>query len=158
MCPFSLEQPSTICPFSHLGCRLQKTSQKICFRLGLPPPPPPVDTCVPNGLLMLRNSLNDFVFEHRSGCCATEAGHAGDMGTIEIWLIGWLIPGLGNISSATLAPEMEESPNARDTVLWPRRGRGLDRDDSRTLCRGGCPVFEDEHRFGRGECSRVFCD
>ena len=46
--PFSLEQPSTICPFSHL----QKTSQNIPFQLGLRP----VDTCVPNGLLMLRNS------------------------------------------------------------------------------------------------------
>ena len=28
---------------------------------------PPVDTGVANGLLMLRNSLNDIVFEHRSG-------------------------------------------------------------------------------------------
>ena len=48
MCPFSLEQPSTICPFSHLSCHLQKTSQNIPFRLSLPP----VDTGVPNGLLM----------------------------------------------------------------------------------------------------------
>ena len=52
-------------------------------------PPPPVDTGVPNGLLMLRNSLNDFVFEHRSGCCATEPGYAGDIGAIKIWLIDW---------------------------------------------------------------------
>ena len=57
------------------------------FRLGLPP----VDTGVRNGLLMLRNSFNDFVFEHRSGCCTTEPGYAGDIGAIEIWLIGWLI-------------------------------------------------------------------
>ena len=49
-----------------------------------PPPPPPVDTGVPNGLLMLRNSFNDFVFEHRSGCCAAEPGHAGDICAIEI--------------------------------------------------------------------------
>ena len=63
MCPFSLEQPSTICAFSHLGCPLQKTSQNIPFRLSLPP----VDTGVPNGLLMLRNSLNDLVFELRCG-------------------------------------------------------------------------------------------
>ena len=54
MSPFSLEQPSTICPFSHLGC--QMTFENIRFRLGLPP----VDTGVLNGLLMLQNSLNDF--------------------------------------------------------------------------------------------------
>ena len=49
-----------------------------------PPPPTPVDTGVPNGLLMLRNSLKDFAFEHRSGCCASEPGYAGDIGAIEI--------------------------------------------------------------------------
>ena len=76
MCPFSLEQPSTIRPYSHL----QKTSQNIPFQLGLPP----VDTGVPNSLLMLRNSLKDFAFEHRSGCCATEPGYAGDIGATEI--------------------------------------------------------------------------
>ena len=38
--------------------------------------------------LLLWNSLNDFVFEHRSGCCATEPGYAGDIGAIEIGLIG----------------------------------------------------------------------
>ena len=89
MCPFSLEQPSAICPFSHLGCHLQKTSQDIPFRLGLSP----VDTGVPNGLLMLRNSLKDFAFEHRSGCCATDPGYAGNIGAIEVWLIDWLIIG-----------------------------------------------------------------
>ena len=50
----------------------------------------PVDTGVPYCLLMLRNSLKDFAFEHRSGCCATESGYAGDIGAIEIWLIDWL--------------------------------------------------------------------
>ena len=39
---------------------------------------------------MLRNGFNDFAFEHRSGCCATEPGYAGDIGAIEIWLIDWL--------------------------------------------------------------------
>ena len=68
------------------------------------------------------------------------------------------IPVLGNFSSATLAPKMVESPNAWDMVLWYRKGFGLDWDDSRTLCRGGCPVFEDKHRFGGGGCSRVFCE
>ena len=83
--PFSVEQPSSICPFSLLGCHRLKTSQNTPFRLGLPP----VDTGVPNSLLMLRNSLSDFVFEHQSGCCATEPGYAGDIGAIEIWLIDW---------------------------------------------------------------------
>ena len=77
---FSLEQPSTNCAFSHLGCHLQKTSQNIPFRLGLPP----VDTGVPYCLLMSRNDFNDFAFEHRSGCCATEPGYAGDIGALEI--------------------------------------------------------------------------
>ena len=45
---------------------------------------PPVDTSVPNDLLMLRNSLNNFVFEHQSSCCATEPGYTGDIGAIEI--------------------------------------------------------------------------
>ena len=50
--------------------------------------PPPVDIGVPNGLFMLRNSLSDFVFEHRYGCCATEPGYAGDIAAIEFdWLI-----------------------------------------------------------------------
>ena len=87
MCTFSLEQPSPICPFSHLGCHLQKTSQNIPFQLGLTP----LDTGVPNCLLMSRNSLTDFAFEHRSGCCATKPGYAGDNGTIEIWLIDLLL-------------------------------------------------------------------
>ena len=45
---------------------------------------PHVDTGVPYCLLMLRNEFNDFAFEHRSGCCATEPGYAGDIGAIEI--------------------------------------------------------------------------
>ena len=85
--PFSLEQTSTICAFSHLGCHLHKTSQNIPFRLGLPP----MDTGVPYCLLMLRNNFNDFAFEHRSCCCATEPGYTGDIGVIEIWLIDWLM-------------------------------------------------------------------
>ena len=38
-----------------------------------------------------KNSLNGFVFEHRSGCCATEPGYAGDIGAIEMRLIDGLI-------------------------------------------------------------------
>ena len=47
----------------------------------------PVDTGVPNCLLLLRNDFNDFAFEHQSGCCATEPGYAGDIGAIKIRLI-----------------------------------------------------------------------
>ena len=71
---------SLLCPFSHLGCHLREDVSKHTFSTR----PPPVDTGVPNGMLMLRNSLNDFVIEHRSGCCATEPGYAGDIGVIEI--------------------------------------------------------------------------
>ena len=60
------------------------------LRLSLPVP---VDTGVSNGLLMLPNSLDDFVFEHQSVCCTTEPGYAGDIGAIEIWLIDWFIDG-----------------------------------------------------------------
>ena len=35
--PSLWNKPSTICPFSHLGCHLQKTSENIPFRLGLCP-------------------------------------------------------------------------------------------------------------------------
>ena len=70
-----------------LVATFRRRLKNIPFRLGLPP----VDTGVPNGLLLLQNSLNDFVLEHRSGCCATEPGYAGDIGAIGIWLIDWLI-------------------------------------------------------------------
>ena len=41
--------------------------------------------------------FNNFVFEHQSGCCATEPGYAGDIGTIDIWLIDWLIDFLWSV-------------------------------------------------------------
>ena len=50
------------------------------FRRGLPPRG---HRCA-HGLLMLQNSLNKFVFEHRSGCCAPQPGYVGDIGPIEI--------------------------------------------------------------------------
>ena len=46
---------------------------------------------MPNGLLMLRHCFLDFGVEHWFGCRATEPGFAGDIGTIEGWLIDWLI-------------------------------------------------------------------
>ena len=57
------------------------------YPFNLPPSPRPQDTGVPNGLLMWRNSFNDFVFEHRSGCCTTEPGYGGDIDAIESWLV-----------------------------------------------------------------------
>ena len=53
----SVEQPATICKFSHLGCHLQKTSQNIPFQLGLLP----VDTGVPNGLFVVSCNLADHI-------------------------------------------------------------------------------------------------
>ena len=47
----------------------------------------PIDTGMPDGLLMLRNCFIDFAVEHWFGCCVTESGFAGDIGTIEVWLI-----------------------------------------------------------------------
>ena len=123
-CAFSsLEQPSTIFPFRYL----QKTSQNTPFRLGLAP----VDIGVPYCLSILRNDFNDFAFEHRSGCCATESGYAGDIGAIEIWSIDWLIIGpsssselsvnrvIGNISS-----ELQYPPNSyKQCVANPNHHR-----------------------------------
>ena len=71
--------PLSVCSATSVAT-FEKTSQNIPFRLGVPH----VDTGVPNGLLMLQNSLNDFVFEHRFGCCTTEPGYAGDIGALEI--------------------------------------------------------------------------
>ena len=71
---------------ANLVATFRRHLQNIPFRLGLPP----IDTGVPNGLLMLWNSLKDFAFEHRPGCCATEPSYAGDIGATEIWLIDWL--------------------------------------------------------------------
>ena len=78
--PLSVRSATSVATF-------RRRPQNIPFRLGLPPPP--VDTGVPTCLLMLRNDFNDFAFEHRSSCCATEPGCAGDIGSIEIWLIDW---------------------------------------------------------------------
>ena len=47
----------------------------------------PIDTSMPDGLLMLLNCFLDFAVEHWFGCRATEPGFARDIGTIEIWLI-----------------------------------------------------------------------
>ena len=80
MCPFSLEQPSTSVRSATSVATFRRCLKNIPFQLGLPP----VDTGVPNCLLMLQNDFNDFAFEHQSGCCATEPGYAADIGAIEI--------------------------------------------------------------------------
>ena len=84
LCPVSLEQPPAVCPFSYFSCYLQEISQDTPLWLGLCP----VDTSMPDGPLMLQNCFIDFAVEHWFGCHATEPGFTGDIGSIEIWLIG----------------------------------------------------------------------
>ena len=80
MCPLSLDPPPTLCSFSNVCSHLQNMSQNLPFQLDHPQ----VGTGVPNGLLMLWNSFNDFVFNHRSGCCTTTVcGYTGYVGDIE---------------------------------------------------------------------------
>ena len=67
-------------PLSVRSATFRRSLKTYLFDLAFPP----VDTSVPNGLLMLRNRLNNFVFEHRSRCCATEPGYAGDISAIKI--------------------------------------------------------------------------
>ena len=80
----SLEQPPTLCLFSHFHCYLKKHFKIHLFDLALSPVTPAFD-----GPLILWNCVIDFVVEHQFGCCATEPGFAGDNGVIEIWLIDW---------------------------------------------------------------------
>ena len=53
--------------------------------------PFPIDTGMPDVLLMLWNCFPDFAVEHWFGCRATEPGFAGDIGAIEVWLIDLFI-------------------------------------------------------------------
>ena len=50
----------------------------------------PIDTSMPDDLLMLGNCLIAFAAGHWFGCRTTEPRYAGDLGAIEIWLIDWL--------------------------------------------------------------------
>ena len=81
----SLEQPRTVCPFSHFSCYLISEDTSLWLDLS------PIDTVTPHGLLLLRNCFLDFAVEHWFGCRATEPGFAGGIGTIVVWLIYWLI-------------------------------------------------------------------
>ena len=38
---------------------------------------------------IILDRFTDFAVERQFNCHATEAGFAGDIGTIEIWLIDW---------------------------------------------------------------------
>ena len=59
-CTSSLWNKSpAFCPFNHLNCKLQGTSQSTCVCFGLFP----TDTSTPNGLWMLRNCFIDFVVD-----------------------------------------------------------------------------------------------
>ena len=91
--PTLAQGPSALAPllfgttFHHLSVqppRLPPSEDVSKHTFSTWPPPSPVDTGVPNCLLMLWNVFNDFAFEHRSACCATEPGYAGDIGAIEI--------------------------------------------------------------------------
>ena len=67
----------------------------------------PVDTGMPDGLLMLRNCFLEFAIKHWFGCRTTEPGFAEDIGAIEIWLTDWLIdpptpPNLYGSTSSTV--------------------------------------------------------
>ena len=64
-------------------------SRNISKRISLTGPLP-IDTSAPDGLLIL-NCFIDFALENWFSCHATEPGFTGDIGSIEIWLIDWLI-------------------------------------------------------------------
>ena len=97
--PTLAQGPSVLAPllfgttFHYLSAQpprlpLSEDVSKLPFRLGLPTP---VNTGMPNGLLMLWNDFNDFLFEHRSGCRATETAYAGNIGAIFDWLINLVV-------------------------------------------------------------------
>ena len=85
--PTQVEQPPAVCPFSHFSFYLQETSEDTSLWLGLFP----IDTGMPDGLLMLQNCFFNFAVEHWFGCRGNEPGFGGGIGTIEVWLIDWLI-------------------------------------------------------------------
>ena len=87
--PFSLEQPSIICPFSHLSCYLQETSQNKSFLILAFSP---VDTSAPDGpVWCLQNSFHRLHFWALIWLfMPTEPGYARDIGAIEN-LIDWSI-------------------------------------------------------------------
>ena len=82
-----LEQPPAICPFSHLNCDLQETSQSASLWLYLSP----TDTSMLDGPSNLWTCSIDFAFEHRFVCRNTEPGYAEDIDATEIWLIDIVI-------------------------------------------------------------------
>ena len=84
----SLEQPPTVCLFSHFSCYLYETSEDTSLWLGLSSDRYrhatwPVD---------VTGCILDFSHEHWFSCRATESGFAGGIGATEVWLIDWLIP------------------------------------------------------------------
>ena len=60
---FSLEQPATVCPFSHFSCCLQETSEDTSVW----PSFSPIVISTLDGPLMLRKCLIDIAVEHRFG-------------------------------------------------------------------------------------------
>ena len=82
-----MEQPPTVCPFIHFRSYLQETSEDTSLWFDLSP----IGTGMRIGWLVLWNCFMDFAVEHQVGCCATEHGFAGDVGSTKIRLIDWLI-------------------------------------------------------------------
>ena len=74
-----------------------------------------------NNSSLLRNCFLDFAVEHWFGCRATEPGFGGEIGTIEVWLIDWLI----SIKNPTPAPVKIREGGLRSPPLeiclelWP---------------------------------------
>ena len=97
----SLEQPPSVCPFSHFSCCLQETPEDTSLWLGLSP----IDTGIPDSLLMLQSCFFDLAVEHWFSCRTTEPGFAGDISTIEIWSIYWLMISFWLINSYMSLPE-----------------------------------------------------
>ena len=104
--------------------------------------PPPIDTCVPYFLLMLRNDFNDFAFEDRPRCCAIGPGYVGDIGAIEIWLLDWYYRLYNSLQGFYVTP---------DILYWKSLFCDLlithDTDNS---CKTG-------DRYGNESCSLVVC-
>ena len=99
----SLEQPPAVCFLSQLLPLRNINQSNFCSayipgeaRLSgedtsLWPGLSPIDTIMPDVLLMLWNCLLNLAVEHWFGCCATDPGFSRDIGTGEVWLIDWLI-------------------------------------------------------------------
>ena len=86
--------PLSVCSITSIAT-FKKSLKIHLFDFGLFP----MDTSIPNGLLMLWNCFIGFAVEHRFGCLATESGFARNIGAIKVWLIYYKASGCQLISS-----------------------------------------------------------